>query len=91
MALNSAPVMHPILEVNIGSRAGGARVLLLDGRLPMNLTMPFRVPQDIRSCTRDLNWFENLQKSVTRPGRKVRDRETVRDADELLIVALAPV
>ncbi|KAJ6502797.1 hypothetical protein C8R47DRAFT_1193113 [Mycena vitilis] len=70
-----SPQHLAILEANLSPRPSMARVLLLDRRFPWTHTSPFIVPPNVRAFPRDLQWFEHLQMSVTRPGRPVRPRE----------------
>ncbi|KAJ6502836.1 hypothetical protein C8R47DRAFT_1210887 [Mycena vitilis] len=66
------------LEANLSPRPSMARVLLLDRRFPGAHFSPFIVPivpPGVRLFPRDPQWFEQLQMSVTPPGRPVRPRE----------------
>ncbi|KAJ7447505.1 hypothetical protein B0H11DRAFT_2082368 [Mycena galericulata] len=61
---------------------GMLRVLYFDCRVPWSYSADFVAPDaaNLRRLRQfyDPLWFEHLQKSVTRPGQRVRPRETVQ-------------
>ncbi|KAK7050701.1 MYND-type domain-containing protein, partial [Favolaschia claudopus] len=76
-ALSISPEQLESFDRNLAPRPGMMRILLLDRKYPWSYTTPFMLPSDIRLAPRDERWFEHLQMCVTRPGRKVRERERV--------------
>ncbi|KAJ7209446.1 hypothetical protein B0H12DRAFT_1157890 [Mycena haematopus] len=73
LAAGDRPIAQ--FESDLSPRPGMMRVLLLERTFPWSYTTPFSLPDDVSQWQRNPRWFEDLQASVTRPGRSVRPRQ----------------